>query len=148
MPQSCGCIGTFGPCVTRLSPLPTIHNFPTLRSQIGAFELKADEIKNVIQDALVASEGGEKASPLGIEADYGGAQDVLLMLGLAFERVSSKLKSGGAKGADGTKYLFMTDAQLQKFDKVKSINPLASTYIHCPHTHACMLTPFLSLLAL
>jgi len=86
-------------------------------NEIGTFALSNDDVKDVIQDALKASEGGEKASPLGIEADYGGAQDVLLMLGLAFERVSSKLSSGGAKGADGTKYLFMTDAQLSKFDK-------------------------------
>lgn len=86
-------------------------------NEIGTFTLSNDDVKDVIQDALKASEGGEKASPLGIKADYGGAQDVLLMLGLAFERVSSKMSSGGAKGADGTKYLFMTDAQLSKFDK-------------------------------
>lgn len=71
----------------------------------------------MIDDALVASEGGEKATPLGIQADYGGAQDVLLMLGLAFERVAAKLNQGGAKGEDGTKYLFMTEPQLQQFDK-------------------------------
>ncbi|EWM27153.1 hypothetical protein Naga_100010g45 [Nannochloropsis gaditana] len=85
-------------------------------NEIGDFKLSAEEIQDVIQEALVASEGGEKASPLGIKADYGGAQDVLLMLGLAFERVSAKLSQGGATGPDGTKYLFMTDAQLAKFD--------------------------------
>ena len=86
-------------------------------NEAGAFQLSADEIKNVIGEALVASEGGEKATPLGIQADYGGAQDVLLMMGLAFERVAAKLNQGGAKGEDGTKYLFMTGAQLDKFDK-------------------------------
>lgn len=80
--------------------------------------MSAEEIKGVIDEALVASEGGEKAAPLGIEADYGGAQDVLLMTGLAFERVAAKLNQGGAKDADGTKYLFMTDAQLKQFDAV------------------------------
>ena len=85
-------------------------------NEIGTFSLTADEIKDVISEALVASEGGEKASPLGIQADYGGAQDVLLMMGLAFERVAAKLNQGGAKGEDGTKYLFMTEAQLNKFN--------------------------------
>lgn len=82
--------------------------------------MSAEEIKGVIDEALVASEGGEKAAPLGIEADYGGAQDVLLMTGMAFERVAAKLNQGGAKGEDGTKYLFMTDAQLKQFDAVRT----------------------------
>lgn len=82
--------------------------------------MSAEEIKGVIEEALVASEGGEKAAPLGIEADYGGAQDVLLMTGMAFERVAAKLNQGGAKGEDGTKYLFMTDAQLKQFDAVRT----------------------------
>lgn len=88
--------------------------------QVGAFQMSPEEIKAVIDEALVASEGGEKAAPLGIEADFGGAQDVLLMTGLAFERIAAKLNQGGAKGADGTKYLFMTDAQLKQFDTVRS----------------------------
>lgn len=81
--------------------------------------MSAEDIKSVIDDALEASEGGEKAAPLGIEADYGGAQDVLLMLGLAFERVAAKLNQGGATDTDGTKYLFMTGAQLKQFDTVR-----------------------------
>jgi len=89
-------------------------------NEVGQFSMSAEEIKGVIGEALVASEGGEKAAPLGIEADYGGAQDVLLMTGLAFERVAAKLNQGGATGADGTKYLFMTDSQLKQFDTVRA----------------------------
>lgn len=86
--------------------------------QIGPFKLTAEQIDSILDEAAAASEGGEKAQPLGIEADYGGARDVLLMTGLNLEKVANRLKVGGATGPDGGKFLFMTDAQLAKFNKV------------------------------
>jgi hypothetical protein len=87
--------------------------------QIGEFGIDAEDLQDIVQDALEKSDGGEKAPPLGIPNDYNGNEDVMLMTGYIFNNAVTKLKLGGAAYGKN-KLFFLTQANKDKYEQVSA----------------------------